>query len=342
MKEFVISSLEAGQRLDKYLQKLLPNAEKNFIYKMLRKKNIVFNEKKANGNEKLVQGDAIKIYFTEETFNKFARAVQMKQEKQKLKDTLDILFENEDYLFVNKPSGMLSQKADAKDTSLVDIIQNYLIENGCIPPDSTFKSGICNRLDRNTSGIVAAGKSIYGLQKLSEGFRQRTYAKYYITLVKGCIDHRQRITGYLRKDSALNKVHIISSEAYRQCDFKEKYNYIETEYIPVVFSEKCTLLKVHLLTGKSHQIRAHLAYVGHQVAGDIKYGDRKFNQYLNKRYGICSQMLHAYELCIPQDTDVKLKQDIVLKTDIPILFRKVLKGEDLWEHGIPEVLGALH
>ncbi len=356
MREFTVSSLEAGQRLDKYLFKLLPNAGRNFIYKMLRKKNITFNNKKADGNEKVCQGDLVKIYFADETFEKFSGKDKVKNDvskdgltsdkdivisKKKSLPTLDIIYENEDYLFVNKPVGLLSQKADVKDIALVDMIEEYLRQkNG--QHFSTFKAGICNRLDRNTSGIVAAGKSIYGLQKLSEGFRLRTYLKYYITVVKGVIDKRALITSYLSKDERINKVHIISEQEYRQCGNKEQYMAIQTEYIPVCSCDGLTLLKVHLLTGKSHQIRAHLAYIGHPIAGDIKYGDNDFNQYVFHQYHVNSQMLHAYELHIPKKSDDKLTQDIIIKTDIPDSFIKVLKGEKIWEHGIQEVLEALH
>ncbi len=356
MREFTISSLEAGQRLDKYLFKLLPNAGRNFIYKMLRKKNITFNNKKADGNEKVCQGDLVKIYFADETFEKFSGKDKANKNtskdgltldknilisNKKLLPALDIIYENEDYLLVNKPVGVLSQKADAKDIALVDMIEEYLAQKEG-KPFSTFKAGICNRLDRNTSGIVAAGKSIYGLQKLSEGFRLRTYLKYYIAVVKGVIDKRALITSYLSKDEHINKVHIISEQEYRQCSNKEQYVAIQTEYIPVCSCSCLTLLKVHLLTGKSHQIRAHLAYINHPIAGDVKYGDNHFNQYVFRQYGVKSQMLHAYELHIPKKSDDKLTQDIIVKTDIPDSFISVLKGEKIWEHGIQEVLEALH
>lgn len=356
MREFTISSLEAGQRLDKYLFKLLPNAGRNFIYKMLRKKNITFNNKKADGNEKVCQGDLVKIYFADETFEKFSGKDKANKNtskngltldknilisNKKLLPALDIIYENKDYLFVNKPVGLLSQKADAKDIALVDMIEKYLAQKEG-EAFSTFKAGICNRLDRNTSGIVAAGKSIYGLQKLSEGFRLRTYLKYYIAVVKGAIDKRSLITSYLSKDEHINKVHIISEQEYRQCSNKEQYAPIQTEYIPVCSCSCLTLLKVHLLTGKSHQIRAHLAYINHPIAGDVKYGDNHFNQYVCRQYGVKSQMLHAYELHIPKKSDDKLTQDIIVKTDIPDIFIRVLKGEKIWEHGIQEVLEALH
>ena len=153
---------------------------------------------------------------------------------------------------------------------------------------------------------------------------------------------RALITGYLSKDEHINKVHIINEQEYRQCINKEQYVAIQTEYIPVCSCDCLTLLKVHLLTGKSHQIRAHLAYMKHPIAGDVKYGDNDFNQYIFHQYGVKSQMLHAYELHIPKNSDDKLTQDIIAKTDIPDVFIKVLKGEKIWEHGIQEVLEALH
>ena len=181
MKEFQITDNEAGQRFDKYLAKLLGNAPKSFFYKMLRKKNITLNGKKASGNEKLQTGDQIKLFLSDDTFAKFS---QQQQTARAVTD-LDILYEDSDILLINKPVGMLSQPDDTKEPSLVEYLIGYLLNNGSITEEGlrTFHPSVCNRLDKNTSGIVAAGKSLAGLQELSSLFHDRTIHKDYLCIV---------------------------------------------------------------------------------------------------------------------------------------------------------------
>ena len=148
MKEFIISHQEEGQRFDKYLVKCLPKAQKSFLYKMLRKKNIVLNGKKADGNEKIKAGDSVKIFFSDETFEKFSdekTSVKIAAVSDEVK--LDVLYEDDKFLIVNKPSGMLSQKAEKNDISLVEYVNDYLSAKE-EHKESTFKAGICNRLDK--------------------------------------------------------------------------------------------------------------------------------------------------------------------------------------------------
>ncbi|MDO5403812.1 MAG: RluA family pseudouridine synthase [Eubacteriales bacterium] len=342
MKEVIISNLEAGQRFDRFLDKYLSGAGKGFIYKMLRKKNITLNNKKADGSEKIREGDLVKIFFSDETFEKFTSAPSLKNQKsehesdyKKLGNTkLDIVYEDTDMIFINKPQGMLSQKAKQEDISLVEYLNAYLLQTGAIKQQDlkTFRPGVCNRLDRNTSGIVAAGKTIKGLQELSLYFKDRSIDKYYICLVKGYGLKRQRINGFLLKDEKTNKVEIFNKNINIIPDAALP---IETEYIPVADNGEISLVKVHLLTGRSHQIRAHMASIGFPLIGDSKYGDKSFNGDFLKKYHIKSQMLHAYELNIPQ-------KDIHIHTKLPSGFIHVLKGENIWEPGIPEALEVLH
>ena len=191
MKEFQITDNEAGQRFDKYLAKLLGNAPKSFFYKMLRKKNITLNGKKASGNEKLQTGDQIKLFLSDDTFAKFS---QQQQTARAVTD-LDILYEDSDILLINKPVGMLSQPDDTKEPSLVEYLIGYLLNNGSITEEGlrTFHPSVCNRLDKNTSGIVAAGKSLAGLQELSSLFHDRTIHKDYLCIVKGILTEKIKV-----------------------------------------------------------------------------------------------------------------------------------------------------
>ena len=152
MRQIEINANQSGQRFDKFLQKYMREATKSFIYKMLRKKNITLNGKKAQGNEKLESGDKVVLFFSEETLEKFCGGQPRKKEGKKA--AFPILYEDEQILLINKPAGLLSQKAKPEDVSLVELVQQYV---GCEPG---FSPGICNRLDRNTSGIVVAGKTL--------------------------------------------------------------------------------------------------------------------------------------------------------------------------------------
>ncbi len=292
MQEVKITQNEAGQRLDKFLLKYFKAASPGFIYKMLRKKNIVLNGKKSAGKEKLSAGDSVKIFMTDETISKFRGESAMTP----LKSTaLDIVYEDDNVLIVNKPSGMLSQKADKIDISLNEYIISYLVETGKITEEQlkTFRPSICNRLDRNTSGLIVAGKSLKGLQVMSEMFKERTMDKYYITVVRGKIHEKIKIKGFLTKNENTNKVIILQKP-------KTDSRYIETEYEPLACGSNITVLKVKLITGRTHQIRAHLASVGHPIIGDYKYGDKKVNTFYKDKYKIKNQMLHSWKLVFPK------------------------------------------
>ncbi|GAA0792834.1 RluA family pseudouridine synthase [Clostridium sp. AF19-22AC] len=290
MQQIIIKDNEAGQRLDKMLAKYLNEAPKSFLYKMLRKKNITLNGKKAAGNEKLVSGDEVKLFLSDETIARFSSSLV-----QYTKEKLDILYEDENILLINKPAGMLSQKAVDSDESVVEHLITYLLTSGQLSEQDlkTFKPSVCNRLDRNTSGMIAAGKSLKGLQELSRLFKDRTLGKYYLCLAAGNITEPSRIQGYLAKDEKTNQVTVRTVKT-------DGADPIETEYRPLKADGDVTLLEVHLITGKTHQIRAHLASVGHPVIGDYKYGNRNVNDSYRKAYGLEHQLLHAYRLIFPE------------------------------------------
>ena len=179
---------------------------------------------------------------------------------------------------------MLSPKASPTDTSLVEYFIDYLLENGKITEEElhTFHPSVCNRLDRNTSGIVAAGKTLQALQGLSEMFRDRTLKKYYLCPVKGQVKENQRIHGYLVKNEKTNKVTVSQKKPAEQTKDGKEASAIHTEYKVLARNRETTLLEVHLITGKTHRIRAHPASIGHPIAGDYKYGNRSFNDALKR------------------------------------------------------------
>ena len=294
MKQFTISPNESGQRFDKYLKKLLSNASGSFVYKMLRKKNITLNDHKADGTEKLNAGDLVKLFLSDETFEKFSGVDETNSEYMKLKSIdsgrLQVVYEDDDVIIINKPSGMLSQKAVPEDISANEHILAYLIAKGELTESSfrTFRPSICNRLDRNTSGLLAAGKTLKGLQNMAKALKERTVQKYYRCIVRGTVKESSYLKGYLQKDETENQVLIRKTKPS-----VGEWLPIETEYRPIRCRGGYTELEVHLMTGRSHQIRAHLASTGHPIIGDYKYGNSDVNAYFKKNANITSQLLHA-------------------------------------------------
>lgn len=308
MREFQINHNEAGQRFDKYLKKLLSNAPGSFVYKMLRKKNITLNGKKADGTEKLVAGDNVKLFLADDTFEKFAKGAAANVEYQSLKTLsgteLEVVYEDEDILVINKPAEMLSQKAVPTDVSANEYILHYLIEKGELTEEMmrTFKPSICNRLDRNTSGLLIAGKTLKGLQEMASSLKERTVQKYYRCIVKGEVRKDAYIKGWLIKDEKTNKVTIFKDKPDGK--LAEAAQAIETEYRIVKASGGYTELEVHLITGRSHQIRAHLASIGHPIVGDTKYGDKGVNARFAKDVHVKSQLLHAYRMVFEDGKEI--------------------------------------
>lgn len=301
MRKLEIGKNDAGQRMDKYLKKYFREAGSGFLYKMLRKKNILLNNKKAEGKEILQQGDQISLYLAEETIEKFRGAEKTKKEEftSYPEFSMDIIYEDEDFLFINKPAGILSQKALPQDSSMVEYIIGYLLKQKKITEKEleTFHPSVCNRLDRNTSGMILAGKSLAGLQILSRVLKERSMKKFYICLVKGEVKGKVTQKAWLVKNKKDNRVQVYKKES-------EGASLIETAYEPLWTDGKVTVLKVDLITGKSHQIRCHLASLGYPLAGDEKYGDGTWNRELKKVTGLNRQFLHAWEIQFPNSEEV--------------------------------------
>ncbi|MCI5699605.1 MAG: RluA family pseudouridine synthase [Lachnospiraceae bacterium] len=320
---------DAGQRLDKFLSKYMNQAPKSFFYKMLRKKNIVLNGKKATGSEILSVGDEIKLFLSDETIGKFRGSVRTDYPVMEL----SILYEDENIALINKPAGMLSQRAEGDDPSLVEYFIGYLLNSGKMDPGELerFRPSVCNRLDRNTGGIVAAGKTLAGLQDLSEVFRNRTLDKYYYALVKGQVRRAEHVYGVLKKNPDKNLVFV---ETMKKDKASGQEGYIETFYEPVGQTEYTTLLRIKLITGKTHQIRSHLAALGHPIVGDPKYGDVKTNRYFEKKYRLKYQMLHACELFFPKEHmpgTLRVLGGQRFIAPLPKWYRSILLGECIEE-----------
>ena len=322
MREIEITQREAGQRLDRFLSKYMPAASTGFLHKMIRKKNIKRNQARTDGSEKLEAGDRIQLYFSEETLEKFCT----RQDKGSRRDSrapgteersagrgsgrkvfrtgqgrekVRLLYRDEDILAFHKPAGMLTQKADPRDDSLNDYLIDYCLDQGILTRESmaVFRPSVANRLDRNTSGIVLCGISVRGLQTLSRHLKSRTLDKYYLCPVKGQMEGKKRLGGYMVKDRETNLVSFSLQKTKGAAE-------VETEYRVLDSCRQASLLEIHLITGKSHQIRSHMASAGHPIFGDYKYGDRSFNDSLKRKYGLNHQLLHCCRVSIPDGPQI--------------------------------------
>ena len=324
MRELTITPNEAGQRLDKLLLKYMDKAPKSFVYKMIRKKNITLNHKKCTGSEKPETGDKIQLWLSEDTIANFREA----RKSIRVPVHFTVIYEDGHVLAANKPSGLLSQKAEATDVSLNEEIISYMMGKGEYTPEmaDTFRPSVCHRLDRNTSGLILFGKSLTGLQTISGLIRERKIGKYYLCLVHGRMDKPQQVCGWLEKDETTNRVTVISDG-----DNRHKSQQIETGYEPLKSAGNLTLLKVHLITGRTHQIRTHLASMGHPIIGDTKYGSLKVNHLFRKHYDLKYQLLHSWKMVFPvMNPPFEALSGQTLTAPVPDLFKKILEGENLW------------
>ena len=294
MIDLTVTENLSDQRLDKVLKKILREAPDSFIYRMLREKNITLNGKRAQGSDRTKQGDVIRFFFSDETYRKMrgqntsvksAPGSVKTAEKNSGRKPVDerllpkILYEDRDVLLFLKPAGLMSQKAAASDYSANDWVLDQWKARKKDPEDDGFRPSIVNRLDRNTGGIMAAGLSAKGLRILSEQFRGRTLKKYYLAIVSGKAQEEKKAFGFIRKAPSENLSIVSDREEAGSVP-------IETDWVRLLYDpdRDLSLLRVDLVTGKRHQIRAHLSHLGHPIIGDPKYGDPAENRRLHVPY----------------------------------------------------------
>ena len=283
MQKFVINKFDSNQSLFKFIKKILKNAPLSFVYKIFRKKDCKVNGKRETDKYILKENDEVLLYITDEQYSEFTS-----EKPLSAKDNISeyIIYEDENIIIINKPRGMLVQGDGSRDSSLDVMVNEYLMFKG---KEGQFLSAPCHRIDRNTSGIVVFAKSIEVTQQMTKLFKEhKDLNKTYLTLVKGNTKDNGEINAPLVKNEKLNKVFVGKIED----GAKESI----TKYEKIYSNGEVSLLKVKLLTGRSHQIRAHMAYIGNPVVGDSKYGDFAFNKEFENKYNFTNQFLHASEL----------------------------------------------
>lgn len=290
MKILLVGINDAGQRLDKFLQKAVPFLPKSLLYKYIRLKRIKLNNKRCDISQKLETGDELALYIGDEFFEQ--NPVPFLDAPRGLR----IVYEDENILLADKPSGMLvhEDKTEYKDT-LINRVLRYLFEkNEYIPENElSFTPALCNRIDRNTGGIVIAAKNAEALRIINEKIKNREITKLYLCLVHGVLDKKSNILkGYHTKDAETNTVRIASSPVEGAKTALTKYKVLRE-------LNDSSLLEVELLTGRTHQIRAHMASIGHPLIGDTKYGVNRMNKGHTQKH----QALYSYKLIFSFKTD---------------------------------------
>lgn len=308
MKEFIVNDNDSGQRIDKFISKALPELPKSMMYRLIRKKDIKINGKRCDISSRLVSGDIVKIYAKDEV------SAEKKHDMSFLDSSsdIDIIYEDKNLIIVNKPVGLDSHSNGSQiSDTLIGRIKKYLYEKNEYSPDSesSFAPALCSRLDRNTCGLVTAAKTAAALRSVNEAIRNGQVHKIYHCITVSPLPKKEDIvTAYHRKDEARNLVRITDSPA-------SGYKPIKTGYRVLATKPPLSLVEITLYTGRTHQIRAHLAHIGSPVLGDGKYGITV----INKRYGIFRQALCAYSLKfeLPEDSEFSYMNSIEINAPRP-------------------------
>lgn len=317
MRELVITYNEENQRLDRFLGKYLNQAGKGFVGKIIRKKTVKVNGKKADPSYKLQQGDVVELFLSEETFHAMRKEKEIHREvpvwDSRGKADPSIAYEDERLLVWNKPWGVLTHGSD---DGVVESAIRYLIETGAYKPEDEriFVPSSTNRLDKNTSGLVFIPKDNGMRIELNEKWKKDEVQKFYLALVRGAHHKEQELTGFLVKDAGSNQVSI--SDRYTKGS-----KAVRTSIRPLEVWGEYTLLEIHLHTGRSHQIRAHLQSIGTPVVGDPKYGNLALNRDLRHRYGLKRQFLHNHKTIV---TNYEEQGDLVVEASLPEDLERVL------------------
>lgn len=293
MKEFTIKKNDAGQRLDRFVGKAVPLLPEALLQKYIRIKRIKLNGKGAKRDVRLSEGDTLQLYINDEFFEK------PREENSYHKvgtPRLDIVYEDENILLADKKPGVLCHSAGVWDyNTLIANIQAYMAQKGEWKPkeENSFAPALCNRIDRNTGGIVIAAKNAEALRILNEKIKDREIEKYYLCAVQGKPRPAHgRLENYLFKDAGKNQVYVKNRP-------EPGAKTAVTEYRLIASKGALSLVECRLLTGRTHQIRAQMAHAGYPLLGDGKYGSERFN----KGYGEKGQALYSYKLKFDFPTD---------------------------------------
>ncbi|MBQ9972083.1 MAG: RluA family pseudouridine synthase [Firmicutes bacterium] len=321
MVKIIIEKNDENQRLDRFLRKYLKSAPLSMIYKLIRK-DVKVNGKRSKEEYMLVQGDEISLFMSEEEIESYRGKKEVSGKKSKR--TFKVLFEDENILAADKPFGLLTHgDRNEKKNHLANQVIDYLIEEGKYNPRSekTFTPAPANRLDRNTTGLVLFGKNSDSLRELNHMIRERGYVnKYYLTIVYGELDEPLYLKDRMEKDGDANTVRVMDIDS-------EDGKLMETVARPLMTKRGYTLVEVELVTGRTHQIIAHLASAGYPIIGDSKYGDRRINGVIEKRYNLTTQFLHAYRLeFIKGSGNLSYLEGKVIESELPENLKRIREG----------------